>query len=49
MLASHAEDLIRDTCDQAVVLEHGRAIAADGVDDMLALDNARVNAGPGGG
>ena len=49
VLVSRAEGLIRETCDQAVVLEHRRAIAAGGVDDMLAFDNVRVNAGPGGG
>jgi ABC-2 type transport system ATP-binding protein/lipopolysaccharide transport system ATP-binding protein len=36
VFASHAEDLIRNICNKAVLLEHGRVIAIGSVDDVFA-------------
>ncbi len=36
VLASHSERLIRDMCEKAVLIEHGRVIASDTVDEVLA-------------
>ena len=36
VLATHSEQMIRDTCNKAILLEHGRVAAAGAVDEVFA-------------
>ncbi|MGQ0812731.1 MAG: ABC transporter ATP-binding protein [Nitrospiraceae bacterium] len=43
VLASHTTELIRNTCNKAVLLEHGKMVSFGQVDEVLALYQARAN------
>lgn len=43
VIASHSEDIIRNLCNKALLLEHGKQVAIGNIDDiLLQYSNANV-------